>query len=159
MIEERARVIAVDNKQVTVVSEIKSSCKGCSQLDSCGSGQIAKALPHAKLKLTLNYNVKCTGKVLIPGDSIILALPEKHVLVSAGQVYLFPLFGLISCSAIGQWLFKQQFLSHELFGLAIGLLGAYTGFCFAKFIQKNLKGSDKLQPKIIALAPSHHSLE
>jgi sigma-E factor negative regulatory protein RseC len=153
MIKERARVITVNHNEVTVVSEIKSSCKGCSQVDNCGSGQIAKALPHAKLKLTLKYDVENTGKVLIPGDSIMLALPEKDVLASAGQVYLLPLFGLISFSAIGQWLFKQQLLSHELYGLAIGFLGAYIGFRFAKFIQKNLQGSNALQPQILSLAP------
>jgi sigma-E factor negative regulatory protein RseC len=156
MIEERAKVVAIDDGQVTVESEIKSSCKGCSQLDNCGSGQIAKALPHAKLKLTLSYNAKHIGKTLIPGDRVILALPEKHVLASAGQVYLFPLFGLILFSAVGQWLFKQQFLSHELLGLVIGFLGAYTGFRLAKYIQKGMSGSEKLQPKIVALAASYN---
>lgn len=154
MIEERAKVVTVDDGQVTVVSEVKSSCKGCSQLDNCGSGQIAQALPHAKLKLTLNYNAEHIGKSLVPGDSVILALPEKHVLASAGQVYLLPLFGLILFSAFGQWLFKQQLLSHELLALVIGILGAYAGFRLARYIQKGILGSEKLQPKIVALATS-----
>ena len=48
MIEEQARVIAIDKNKITVESIVKSSCSGCQQIDSCGSGQIAKAIPHKK---------------------------------------------------------------------------------------------------------------
>ena len=102
MIKELANVVDIKAGQVTVTSQIKSSCSGCAQVDTCGSGQIAKALPQAKLTLTLPYDIRITGVPLNKGDCVVLAIPEKHVLSSAGQVYLLPLLGLISFSAIGQ---------------------------------------------------------
>ncbi|ALO35719.1 transcriptional regulator [Colwellia sp. MT41] len=154
MIKELANVVAIEAGQVTVTSQIKSACSGCAQVDSCGSGQIAKALPQAKLTLTLPYDRNVIGQTLKLGDSVVLTLPEKHVLSSAGQVYLLPLFGLITFSAVGQWLVNQQILAHELIALGLGLIGGYLGYRLAKFKQKQGKNSENLQPKIIEVVPS-----
>jgi sigma-E factor negative regulatory protein RseC len=154
MIKELASVVAIEAGQVTVTSQIKSTCSGCAQVDTCGSGQIAKALTKAKLALTLHYDISVTGVQLQEGDCVVLALPEKHVLSSAGQVYLLPLLGLISFSAVGQLLLKQQILPHELFALGLGLIGGYLGYRLAKYQQKQGKQSKNLQPKIIEVLPS-----
>ncbi len=154
MIKELANVVAIEAGQVTVTSQIKSSCSGCAQVDTCGSGQVAKALPQAKLTLTLPYDVNVLGRELKQGDCVVLAIPEEHVLSSAGQVYLLPLLGLIIFSGLGQWLFKQQILAHELIALALGITGGYLGYRLAKFNQKHSKQSENLQPKIIEVLPS-----
>jgi sigma-E factor negative regulatory protein RseC len=154
MIKEIADVVAIKAGKVTVTSKIKSTCGGCAQVDTCGSGQVAKALPQPQLTLTLPYDTKLVGRELQLGDSVVIAIPEKHVLSSAGQVYLLPLAGLITFSAIGQWLFKQQFFSHELIALALGLTGGYLGYRLAKFKQNHSKQSINLQPKIIKVLPS-----
>jgi len=154
MIKELANVVTVEAGQVTVSSQIKSSCSGCAQIDTCGSGQVAKALPQAKLSLTLPYDVNTLGRELKQGDCVVIAIPEEHVLSSAGQVYLLPLFGLIVFSGLGQWLFKQQILPHELIALALGITGGYLGYKLAKYNQKHGKQSEKLQPKIIEVLPT-----
>jgi sigma-E factor negative regulatory protein RseC len=154
MIKELANIVAIDSGQVTVTSQIKSSCSGCAQVDTCGSGQVAKALPQAKLTLTLPYDANILGNTVAIGDCVVLAIPEKHVLSSAGQVYLLPLFGLIIFSGLGQWLLKQQLFSHELIALALGLTGGYLGYRLAKFNQKHSKQSANLQPKIIEVLPT-----
>ncbi len=154
MIKELATVIAINAQQVTVTSKIKSTCSSCAQVESCGSGQVAKALPHANLTLTLDYDESAVGKALEIGDCVVLAIPENYVLSSAGQVYLLPLLGLILFSATGQWLYSLQLVTHELVSLAIGLVGGYLGFRLAKFLQKHGKNSVKLQPQIIKVLPS-----
>jgi len=157
MIKELTNVVAIESGYITVTSQIKSTCGGCAQLDTCGSGQIAKALPQGKLTLTLPYDIDAInpeGNKLKLGDCVVLALPEQHILSSAGQVYLLPLFGLITFSALGQWLLNQQILSHELLALGVGITGAYLGYRLAKFKQQQGKQSKKLQPQIIDVIPS-----
>ncbi|WP_019028504.1 SoxR reducing system RseC family protein [Colwellia piezophila] len=154
MIKEQATITAIENGQVTVTSQIKSTCSGCAQVDSCGSGQIAKALPQRKLMLTLPYDVTTHGTSLKLGGDVVIALPEKHLLSSSGQVYLLPIFGLISFSAVGQWLFNQQILPHELIALGFGLTGGYLGYRLAKFKQKQGEQSENLQPRIIEVLSS-----
>ncbi|MBU2869615.1 SoxR reducing system RseC family protein [Colwellia sp. E2M01] len=162
MIKELTNVVAIEADYITVTSQVKSTCSSCAQVDTCGSGQVAKALPQGKLTLSLPYSgdIKhASGKTLKLGDCVVLALPEQDILTSAGQVYLFPLLGLFSCSALGQWLLSQQVLNHELFALGLGIAGAYLGYRVAKYQQQYGTQSAKLQPKIIEIIPSENNTE
>lgn len=154
MIEELATITAITQSTVTVTSKIKSSCGGCAQVDTCGSGQIAKAIPQRQLTLTLPYPDDINSRLLKVGDCLILGLPESNVLASAAQVYLLPLFGLISFSAFGQWLFNQHVFSHELLAFSFGMIGGYAGYRVAKYRQKQSKQAVKLQPKILRVLPA-----
>ncbi len=152
MIEESATVIAVNfapEKKVTVESEIKSSCSGCKQIDNCGSGQVSKAFPQAKLKLDL-----ATDLPVKVGDVVILGLSDKYLLMSAWQVYLWPLLGLIFASVLGQWFVEQQIFIHELLAIAFGFLGGYLGFCLAKHQQTRGKYCQLLTPQVLRIKSS-----
>lgn len=132
--------------QITVQSEIKSSCGGCSQLDTCGTGQVSKALPQRKTRFTLFSNM--TVKV---GDKVVLGLSEQALLTSAWQVYLWPVLSLILVASLSQWALKGTFLSHELYSLFLGLLGAFLGHKFAYYQQNKSACAKEMQPKILRI--------
>ncbi|MGB1261900.1 MAG: SoxR reducing system RseC family protein [Cognaticolwellia sp.] len=144
MIEEKARVVAIDNDDITVVSNIKSACSGCQQVDNCGSGQVAKAFPQKKLSLTLKSSLP-----LALGDDVVLGLNESALLQSAWQVYLWPLLGLLLASWLGQWLVNNEIFVHELLAIALGIAGGFCGFILAKRQQVNSATCAKLAPKIL----------
>ena len=161
MIEENATVVAIEltadkntgltaMHKVTVESQIKSSCSGCKQVDNCGSGQVAKAFPQAKLSLELE-----TELAVKVGDTVVLGLSDKHLLLTAWQVYLWPLLGLVIASVFGQWLVENSIFSHELFAIALGVLGGYIGFSLARHQQKRGKYCNLLIPKILRI---HNSM-
>lgn len=151
--EELAEVIAIESGMISVVSQIKSSCSSCSQVSTCASGQVAKAIPHKKLSFTIPVSALLNKELIQVGDCVVLTLPEIDVLQSAWQVYLLPIIGLLSFSAIGQWLIMQKVLSHELLALGIGLVGGYLGYRLAKYLQNHSEHQDKLQPKILRVIP------
>ena len=151
--EELATVTAIDNDKITVVSQIKSSCNSCSQVDACASGQVAKAIPHKKLSFTLLKPTSLENQTINIGDCVILTLPEVDVLQSAWQVYLLPVFGLFSFSALGQWLMLEGILPHELMALSVGILGGYLGYRLAKYLQNQPAKRERLQPKILRVLP------
>jgi sigma-E factor negative regulatory protein RseC len=159
MIEENATVVSIHlteneatdtivSNKITVESEIKSSCSGCKQVDNCGSGQVAKAFPQPKLSLDLYTDLPV--KI---GDKVVIGLSDKHLLLSAWQVYLWPLLGLVIASALGQWLVDNEIFSHELIAIAFGVLGGYLGFCLARHQQKRGKYCDLLIPRILRINP------
>jgi len=166
MIEENATVVSIHlteyeaadtivSNKITVESEIKSSCSGCKQVDNCGSGQVAKAFPQPKLSLDLYTDLPV--KI---GDTVVIGLSDKHLLLSAWQVYLWPLLGLVIASALGQWLVDNEIFSHELIAIAFGVLGGYLGFCLARHQQKRGKYCDLLIPRILRInAPSINIVE
>jgi sigma-E factor negative regulatory protein RseC len=149
MIEEFADVVAIDHFNVTLVSQVKSSCGSCEQVKSCGSGQVAKAIPQRKLELVIPYQLDKSISPLQVGDSVVLGLPEIDVLSSAAQVYLLPLSGLVLFSGLGQLLVTKNLFSHELLGLLLGLFGGYLGYRLAKHSQHKSNQSEKLQPRIL----------
>ena len=157
--EELATVTAIDNDQITVVSQIKSSCNSCSQVDACASGQVAKAIPHKKLSFTLHKPKSLENQDIKIGDCVILTLPEADVLQSAWQVYLLPILGLFSFSAIGQWLKLEGIFSHELMALFLGIIGGYLGYRLAKYLQNQPAKRDRLQPKVLRVLPKAINVE
>lgn len=149
MIEENARVTAIgNNNQITVISEIKSTCSSCQQVDTCGSGQVAKAFPkkHLELDLTCHLPVKV-------GDNVVIGLSEKMLLSTAWQVYCWPLLGLLLFSYLGQWLVEQQVLIHELLAIILGVAGGYLGFVLAKKYQHKSKHQQALTPVVLRIEP------
>ena len=151
--EELATVTAINNGKITVVSQIKSTCNSCSQVGTCASGQVAKAIPQKKLSFTLHKPKLLENKTINVGDCVVLTVPEIDVLQSAWQVYLLPVFGLFSFSAFGQWLVQEEILAHELIGLAIGLVGGYLGYRLAKHLQSKPSQQKRLQPEILSVLP------
>ena len=151
--EELATVTAICNDEITVISQVKSTCNSCSQVDSCASGQVAKAIPHKKLSFTLPSPELENNASINVGDCVVITVPEIDVLKSAWQVYLLPILGLFSFSALGQWLTIEQVLPHELFGLAIGLFGGYLGYRVAKYLQSSPNKRQRLQPAILKVIP------
>ena len=89
MIEELAIVTRVDSNSVFVESELKSTCHGCEQSNTCASGQVAKALPKKQLKLSIPTKLS-----LNVGDKVVIALPQGNLLSAAAQTYLMPLAGV-----------------------------------------------------------------
>ncbi len=144
MIEESATVVAIENDNITVTSELKSTCSGCKQIDNCGSGQVAKAFPQKQLSLTVKSTIP-----LQLGDKVIIGLSESALLSSAWQVYLLPLFGLLSAAWLGEWLVNNNILGHEFYAIIFAVVGGYAGFLLAKQQQSKLHKCAELAPKII----------
>jgi sigma-E factor negative regulatory protein RseC len=157
-VEELAEVVDISDHDITVVSQVKSTCNTCSQAATCASGQVAKAIPHKKLSLTLPYpeslNLLEKNQTIQVGDCVMLTLPEAGLLQSAWQVYLLPILGLILFSAIGQRLLLNGILSHELLALLLGMFGGYLGYRLAKYWQSQACQQSKLQPKILRVLPN-----
>ena len=143
--QERAIVKQVLNGQVIVESLVKSTCSQCQQVDTCGSGQVAKALPHKTLSLAIN-----TPDAYKVGDEVIIAIPEQALLSVAWQVYLLPILGLIIAGGLGQYLFTQAHLvTAEWQAIFMALAGGIGGHKLAKWRQKDSKQNKALAPQIL----------
>lgn len=144
MIEESAKVIAIENGKIVVESQVKSTCSSCHQMDNCGSGQVAKAIPHRKLIVKFDDNLN-----VALGETVVLGIPENQLLKSAWQVYFIPLMGLIFCAGLGEFISNNFALTHELLSISFGVVGAYSGFKYARYLQNRLSEQNNLAPKLL----------
>ena len=125
--DEQATVVAVNHQSVVVESQVKSTCSQCQQVDNCGSGLVAKALPQPKLRVEI-----ATKETFAVGDQVIISIPEQAMLSVAWQVYLWPVLGLMLGAGIGQLMLMNGVLSHELPTIIMGFVGGFAGFKWAK---------------------------
>jgi len=144
--EELATVVKAENGVISLVSEVKSACSGCQQVDNCGSGQVAKAFPSKQLSLTLKSDLS-----VHQGDTVVIGIPDGCIVESAWQVYLYPLIGLIACSGLGQYWVNSLVLPHELFAIGLGVVGGYLGYRLARKAQNTLQAKGKLTPSILRI--------
>ena len=150
MIEEKARVTAISQGTITVESIVKSTCSGCQQLESCGSGQIAKAFPQKKTTYTVTSEIPV--KI---GDRVTIGLSEKILLTAAWQVYMWPLIGLFIGSFLGQFLLNINLLSHELWAIPLAILGGYLGYSLAKRQQTFSLDKPEWLPTLLSVLPAN----
>ncbi|WP_185967957.1 SoxR reducing system RseC family protein [Thalassotalea sp. PS06] len=152
MIEETARVTRIQGDLVDVESVVKSGCSSCQQVDTCGSGQIAKGMSTRYLKLTIQSSLP-----LNVGDEVVIALPENKLLSAAMQVYILPLIGLLIGGAIGQYLLVDKWQLHELFALLLAAVASLSGFLFARYSQNRPDTQKALQVKILRKCDNSHA--
>ena len=145
MITELATVSYVGEDYVEVTSEVKSTCSSCQQVDTCGSGQVAKAFPQKQLSLqvsTLNFT-----ETLVMGDQVEIAIPQDQLLKSLWHVYGLPLIFLVVFAGLG-----QQFIvphSHELIAIVFAVFGGYLGFKLAHKQENRQNQKLALQPYLV----------
>ena len=126
MIEEIARVIAVERDYAFVEVTRTSSCNSCNARQACGTASLTSWFrfqpPALKLKNTIAAR---------PGDEVVVALPENTMLAGSFMLYIMPLV-MMMVIAIG-----LDFLAGLFFLLEtelIQVLGGLTGLVEGLFV-------------------------
>lgn len=141
MIEQEARVTAVqgDQAQVSIVSQ--SACGGCAAKSGCGTSVIASLFPQRQqqLRVTNSHHAK-------PGDRVLIGLPESGLQRASLLLYGVPLLGLLGGALAG-----QHWGGSELQSILGGLLGASIGLWFVRW--RSARGAG-LQPVMMRRLPA-----
>jgi len=117
MIEEAAKVVAVEEGHIWAETVRQSSCGQCSAKASCGQKLLAKRQASRPLRLpnTLSLQV---------GDDIVIGVAEQAILKSSILLYLLPLLGLLGGLLIAQrWHNEALSLLCALMGFVMTLVG------------------------------------
>ncbi|WP_420933342.1 SoxR reducing system RseC family protein [Alteromonas sp. A081] len=147
MIEESAKVVAIDGDSVTVESAIKSTCSSCQAQSECGTGVISRALAPKMQRLTLS-----TPMTVAVGQTVTIGVPEAGVLSASAWIYLLPLFIFIACFSLASYVLPHVGLSHELWGI---LPSAIVTVSVYRYVAKKLQRVDsaKYQPVLLEAIP------
>jgi len=133
MIEETAVVVSVEGDAVTVQAEVKSTCSSCNAQNDCGTGSIARAFSHRAQRLTLN-----TPMLVNVGDSVVIGIQEKSVLIASWWLYLVPLIIFLLANLGLTALFGESL--HELLNFLLALVPTVAGFVW---VSGKIKRLDK----------------
>lgn len=120
MIEQRARVIAVEGDWVQIQTEAQSGCHSCGAKNGCGSSLIAQMFP-ARFNQPLRLSSSHVTLAPQAGDHVIIGIDERHLQKTTLLLYAVPLLGLLGGSIMGQVIGGT-----ELISILGGLLGLST---------------------------------
>lgn len=95
MMAQAARVVATDGDYALVMVAPAGACSACSAHQACGVSQLGKLLPRRSGALRIANELDA-----LPGDEVLLGVPERALLASAAVAYLPPLAGLLAGATI-----------------------------------------------------------
>ncbi len=117
--ENHGIILRLDGDHALVeVRPPESGCGRCHEAGGCGSNLLNESLRPQKMNL---YRLRNTIGAL-PGERVIIHIPEGAMLRAALLAYLFPALALILGAALGKAFFAYEAAS--LAGGALGLLMA-----------------------------------
>lgn len=121
MIEESGTVIARVGGQVWVRTIRRSTCGQCQARHGCGQGALASLSDGRANQLRMVNAINADV-----GDTVIVGIGERQLLMASALVYGMPLLGLLLGALAGGWVGPGQDLS-TLIGGALGAGLSFAG--------------------------------
>jgi len=144
MIEEQARVVAVEPGAVWVETLRKSTCSSCSAKAGCGQGVLEQLGSSGRR----GYIRALSTLQLGVGDAVIIGVREDLLVRGSLLVYLLPLLGLFAAAVLAD----QAGLSEPWLILA-ALLGFLFACCAVRWRSRITAGDPALQPVVLRALP------
>ncbi len=144
MIEERARVIAVENGELLLEAQTKASCSACAVKQGCGTSVVSKWIGRKFTRFQAPNTVNARV-----GDEVVVGLAEEAMLKGSVLVYLLPLLAMIGFALLADSLIAADTASRDL----LVLISAFVGFSLMLVISRLLlstgSNSSKLTPVVL----------
>lgn len=122
MIEERGRVVALDDTGIWVETVQRSACHSCVAKSGCGTGLLGDFWSKASQVRVAAAPDQLQGVAI--HDTVVIGIAENTLASSALIVYLLPLVTLVLGALGGQALGSELWaILGALVGLMLGALG------------------------------------
>lgn len=146
MIEERALVLAHESgcdPRVTVKTQRLSACQSCQLKSACGQSALAKISGEKSIELVVDNTFDA-----VPGDVVVIGIPEQGLLKASALMFLMPLLAMVSLASIAQGVLNLS----ELYVAIVGSAGLVSGFLFARHLAAKWQDSPDFKPVMLGVA-------
>jgi sigma-E factor negative regulatory protein RseC len=144
VIEEHAKVVALDDGDVWVETQRRSACGQCAAGHSCGTAVLGKVLGNKRSRVRI-LNPSSTALSL--GDEVVIGIEEQAMVRGSFSLYTMPLLTFFLFAGLGQVLSQQLLLAHdEAMTIGFGVLGLVVGFAWVKRFSRAISDDARYQP-------------
>ena len=144
MIEERARVIAVENGQLLLEAQTQTACNACAARKGCGtsvlSGWVGRKFTRFHAPNTVNAAV---------GDEVIVGLAEAAMLKGSVLVYLLPLLVMLASAVLADGLIAADAGARDLQVLVAAIAGFGLTLGVSRLVLSSRANRSRLSPVVI----------
>ncbi len=149
MIEEKGKIIDVQDDMALVEIQRKSVCHTCSLNKGCGTGVISSMIGNKRFRFSVYNSINAAV-----GDNVTIGIEDDLLLKSSFAVYITPLLLMF----IGAWsgtyvanLFTMA--SSEGISVIFGMLGLALGFVWLKRYSEKIRNDDRYRPILLGCRP------
>lgn len=148
MIEESARVVALDGDFAWVETERKSACGTCAANKGCGTAALAKVMGNRRTR------VRALNQLGVAvGDEVLIGLEERALVRGSLAVYAVPLLALLAAALFGQYMAGRLGLADvEASTILAGLAGLAGGLVWLRGFGHRIQHDRRYQPVILRRA-------
>jgi sigma-E factor negative regulatory protein RseC len=144
MIEEHARVIAVENGQLLLEAQTKASCSACAVKQGCGTSVVSKWVGRKFTRFQAPNTVNARV-----GDEVVVGLAEEAMLKGSVLVYLLPLLVMIGFALLADSLIAADTASRDLLVLITAVAGFSLMLVISRLLLSTGSNSSKLTPVVL----------
>jgi sigma-E factor negative regulatory protein RseC len=145
MLEETARVVAIEGRDTWVETQRRSSCASCSAQAGCGTSVLAKVLGQRRSRVRVLSDMP-----LRVGDQVVIGIHEQAMLRGSLAIYAVPIV-LLLLGALAGRLGAERLLwgSAEAGSVILGCAGLLAGFMWVKRFTGSIRNDRKYQPVVL----------
>jgi sigma-E factor negative regulatory protein RseC len=129
MIEQKAKVVAMDDKTIWLDAQRQSTCSGCAAKQGCGTGILENHVGKRFSRIAVEKK-----EAVDIGQQMQLAIPEEALLQGAFMMYLLPLLSMFLFAFLATTLGAATWLE-----TIAGIAGLFAGLLLVKNKFKNKK--------------------
>jgi sigma-E factor negative regulatory protein RseC len=151
MIEETARVVALDGDTVWVETQRQSTCGGCAANKGCGTALLAKMLGARRTRIkalnTLAVHV---------GDQVIIGIKEDALVHGSLMLYAMPILAMLGGGLLGEMLNARLEITYtEALSIVFGLGGLVGSFVWLRRYTAGISKDERYHPVVLRRAGMH----
>lgn len=143
MIEEQAKVVAIEPGRVWVETIRSSACQSCAARAGCGQSLMGKVISNDS-QAQKNYLSIPTERILQAGQQVLIGIPERAFLAGSFWLYLVPLLALMLGALVANAYWATD--SMAFLGALAGLAG---GAMMVRLRTQRWQHQPEWQPKIL----------
>ena len=145
MLEENAQVVRVDDDNVWVETQRRSTCASCAAEKGCGTATLAKVLGERRTLVRV-----LSDQPLSVGDQVVIGIREQALVRGSLAVYAVPVLLLLVGGIVGK-LGAQSFLwdNAELASVILGVSGLIAGLFWLRQFTRRIEYDDNYQPLVL----------
>jgi sigma-E factor negative regulatory protein RseC len=149
MLEETAQVVEVKDGLLTAETESRSGCSHCHSSSSCSTSVVAKLFGVRRNRLVMANHLNA-----MPGDQIVIGIPDQLLVRASLTAYLLPLIVMLLVTALGDLAGVN-----ELFLSLLALSGLAMGFFTVRWVSRG-RTSQQYEPRLLRIvAPGYQRVE
>ena len=141
LIEATAIVISVDGDTAVLETKRTNACSGCGASAGCGTSALGSVFGQKQNLLHINNDFEA-----VPGEKVIIGMPEGDLLLASLAVYMVPLVAMILVALLA----LAAGFGEAVAGIA-SFLGLAGGFLIAAHLTKN--SAVRFTPKYLRRTP------